>query len=265
MKPIAPQPHIVAFLDVLGFKALLLRKNLSLLNVMFEEFADTLYRQHRLSNLFGLQPLLPTLMNFSDSIILFSPLQRDDQLDVLGFQQLLDACRALLVVGLRIGIALRGVIAIGDLYVGDALSVVPQSVSRGPGVGLTTVLEKFGRKKVFPKGYESAIIPPIKMSIHMGAALTSAYLLEESINSIGIFMSPSDERHEFVSFSLAAGRLHRVTIDKQDLLSADWIDWCESMFGYDEIERIVDIAQGEIADTTDERIKQKWESFLATR
>lgn len=267
-KGICPSPHAVAFLDILGFKNLLRSKQFALIGVLFEEICDALYMSRRMNYLLGFHVLEPQIANFSDSIILYSKFHsgatNDNDVKMLNdltFQLLVDVCRRIVAVGLRLRIPIRGAMSIGEFYAGEAESIQPESVTRGEPVVMSCLLKVADVHELAPADYQTRVMPRVRFPIHLGDALTDAYLLESSINSIGVFMNQEFQDHPHTTVSIRTNKMASITLDGSQILTVNWFETGESLFGPEETVEILKYAENQ-AVIKSGRIAEKWRSLV---
>ncbi|HYE19750.1 MAG TPA: hypothetical protein VEA69_14970 [Tepidisphaeraceae bacterium] len=263
---VVPAPHIVAFLDVLGFKNLLRDRKFSLIGVLFEEIADVIYKLQSRAYLHGLTSISPKIQNFSDSVILYSPLHHGDDMWTVN-QMIIDEfsrmCSAIIAVGLRLGIPIRGAVSIGDFYAGTALSVTPESTFRFGSPVVSGLLPEALRMRVTKEEYESHIIPAFNLGVHFGDALTEAYLLESSINAIGVFMDGKYAANDTIQVMGRLGAWTPFSIDGRELLVGNWYRQAESFFGSDDaVELLRQVTRH--AKSLTGRVREKWDALVRT-
>ncbi len=259
-KVIESEEHLLAFIDILGFKQFLLHNELDRLFRLFEEIADTIYAHRRQGFLFGLAPIEPRMTNFSDSIIMFAPASsmEEESVQQLRYGLFFDVCRGIIATSLRLGIPIRGAVSQGQFFVGEAESAVPRSVRRWGNTIIRDVLEQYGQEAVRPVDFENRVLPPIRIPVHMGSALTEAYLLESSVNSIGCFVSESIQTLPIVEYLAATDRVATHEVDGRSLLGLNWCNY----WHFDTFSEIVAFANSQVTND-DPRVVAKWRSLLS--
>lgn len=258
----AATDHLVAFLDILGFRKLLLENEFDRLLMVFEELSDAIYQCTSAAFRNGLTPIAPSLVNFSDSIIVLVRIEPSDSEVIrhLKYRLLFEYCRAVIATGLRSGIPIRGGISKGPLVVDVAASEVPTSVFRYgalPAEVIEPMAERFGAETVLPMDYASRVFSPVEIPIHMGPALTEAYLLESSINSIGCFLHSNIAKLPFIESFVGERRLATHEVDGIEYLAVNWCNYWHN----DVFQNIVENATSQ-AHHEDSRVGAKWESLL---
>lgn len=267
LQTVEPTPHIVAFIDILGYKDLLRAGKLNHIVALFEELADATYGTYRANNLWGHASFQPTLVNFSDSIILYSRFFDEAErpnLHRTSLQNFFDLCMRLVATALRFHIPVRGAIAVGPFYHGVAKSVLPDSVSRwgGPASYLPLLHEieaEFGPVTI-DDDWEHRVLPPVQFSLHSGTALVDAYQLQEGLPSIGVFLHESASCFQTVAFYTQIERLVRFSVANREMLAVNWRKCYD-----DEIHDEIDAFISSQAKNPDERIAAKWRSLLRFR
>lgn len=258
--------HLVAFLDILGFKNMLEAKEFKKIAELFDEIADTIYHHKRTSNLHAWQDVfLPKVFNFSDSFVIYQPLFEKEgrwshHINSSIFDSFQFVVRDVVATSLRMGVPIRGVVTIGEFYAGEASSIVPEKVYRGPQAYAVHLVEDLGEPVPLPEDYDHKILDAIKLPIHFGQALIDAYVLENTINSIGVFMRESTIDRPFLK-PLLELRIARKDFIKTKTNSGTLyaFNWCNRIDyeNYLEIERFI---LSQIA-TSVGSIKLKWESL----
>ncbi|BBO73426.1 hypothetical protein DSCW_08430 [Desulfosarcina widdelii] len=258
--------HIVAFLDILGFKNILQERRYNDINVLFEEIADTIYQYKRRSFLSAWENIFyPKVINFSDSIIIYQPLFEKKgtwsfQINHNIFESFQFIVRDVVATSLLAGIPIRGAINVGEFFAGEALSVVPDKVYRGPRMIPTYFIEDLGDPPPIPEDYENKILDAVRLPMHFGDALTDAYLMEGKINSIGVFLPESALKNPLCNSAIQ----HRIAL--RDIIKLDVegksmyaLNWCNRM-DYETYLKLEDYIKNQI-NVSEGTVKAKWISL----
>ena len=218
-------------------------------------------------NLLSCSEIMPKMDNFSDSIILstkiYSGEKKYNQVNSLIFDIFSQLCRTLIAVGLRMGIALRGFIKIGEYFNDVASSVEFKSVSRW-GEGRNVEIFKAMWQEaglVFPqeeKPKNNEQLPQIRIPVHFGDALTKAYLSESKIKNIGIFMSKDVSDKYYIKKQVEEENI--LAINKGEYFA---LNWCREVH-YDVYMEIMKYIESCLLEHKDsEYVLEKWKNLYS--
>jgi hypothetical protein len=258
------EDYLVGFLDILGFKSMLINHKFGLIMRAFEKITDSIYTRRRNSYLNGTHVIEPKITNFSDSIIVYSKLFNNDseQDNKLIFGEFSLVVRDIVAELLKLGVPIRGAVSIGPFYAGKASSYTLKSTSRyGAQHGFHSLVTMRHSENVEPYDeWQKRILPSVEFPVHFGEALTSAYMLESRIESIGIFMQESVLENkllsEAINWAITLGKISKININEDSLLA---YNWCKRI-SYDDYLKVEENIINQVKNT-EGRIRKKWKSL----
>jgi len=257
--------YIVGFLDILGFKELLINDKIGSIRRCFETIADSMYSRKRNAYNLGTIYFEPTINNFSDSIIIYTKLNSGNNKERINYFILFEFTTLIndIVANLlMLNIPIRGGVSIGKFFTEDIISYTIEKTTRRQ-VKPTLNQELI---KEFPslldeyENFKTKILDPIKIPIHFGNSLTDAYLLESKIKSIGVFMEKKHLENGLLKPNLdkeiKSGKLAIVQVNDEEYV---YFNWCLSLH-YDYFTQIEDNIAKNIQDS-EGKVRQKWNSL----
>lgn len=120
-KPLETSEHIVAFIDILGASEMIEHKSDETLNIIHEAYSTMMGLYKKLENIFGNSPF--GIKIFSDNIVIFAPINNENDIDGENQSDLEEALFYILMVTILIqaelfnkGILVRGGITKGAFF-----------------------------------------------------------------------------------------------------------------------------------------------------
>jgi len=166
------EDYIVGFLDILGFKSILIKRKFGLIMRAFEKITDSIYTRRRNSYLHGTHVIEPKITNFSDSIIVYSKLFNGDSEkdNDLIFGEFGLVFRDIVAELLKLGVPVRGAVSIGPFYADIVTSYTLKSTSRyGAQHGFHSDVTIRHSENVEPYDeWQKRILPSVEFPVHFG-------------------------------------------------------------------------------------------------
>ena len=130
--PIQVRSQLTACIEILNFDDLLETGEINTIQVFYERIAQEIYNTRKKNYTWGFRVIEPEFRNFRGNLVLVSKLYKEEDLNDLNsviFKLFIEFCNIILSAALHLHIPIRGMVHIGENYMGKLKSRKPAVIS----------------------------------------------------------------------------------------------------------------------------------------
>ena len=260
--PIQVRSQLTACIEILNFDDLLQKGEINTIQVFYESIAQEIYNTRKKNYTWGFRVIEPEFRNFMGNLVLVSKLYKEENLYDLNsviFKLFTEFCNIILSTALHMHIPIRGMVHIGENYMGKLKSRKPAVISGNDPLILSDLLKVFTLNEIFPTGYRDGLIPAVHMPFHFGQGLCQSKEQLESVESIGIFMSQEFNQDKMADVTILSNMMAEAEVNGMKCFACNWKEWMSEHLDCSP-ENIIAFAEAESAGSGPHA--KKWQSLV---